>query len=186
MSMTDGGRPADGPGRGGDSGGADGGGYGGNADAPGGYRPGEPDGPGGYGPPAGDGGPAGYGAVGGPPPRNGLGVAALVLGIAAVVFCWTVVGGVVLGIIAIILGIVGRGRVGRGEATNRGVTITGLVLGIVGLLLGILFGVLYAFVLHTFGVGDLANCMNRAGNDQAAQQQCTQEFANRVGVTPSP
>ena len=55
------------------------------------------------------------GAYGGGPvvARNGLGTAALVLGILALVTCWTVIGGVVLGVLAVIFGFIGRGRVKR-------------------------------------------------------------------------
>src|SRR5665213_3215703 len=51
--------------------------------------------------------------------RNGLGTTALVLGVIAVVLSWTVVGGIILGVLAVVFGIVGRGRAKRGEATNR-------------------------------------------------------------------
>ena len=33
-------------------------------------------------------------------PRNGLGIAALVLGLLALVLCWTIIGGIVLGLLA--------------------------------------------------------------------------------------
>ncbi|GAA2592646.1 MULTISPECIES: DUF4190 domain-containing protein [Streptomyces] len=66
-------------------------------------------------------------------PSNGLGTSGLVLGIIGVVcsltfFLWFF--GVVLGILAIIFGAVGRGRANRGEATNKGAATAGLVLGI--------------------------------------------------------
>ncbi|MGW8064416.1 DUF4190 domain-containing protein [Streptomyces ziwulingensis] len=66
-------------------------------------------------------------------PRNGMGTTGLVLGIIGTVcsltfFLWFF--GVVLGILAIIFGAVGRGRAVRGEATNKGAATAGLVLGI--------------------------------------------------------
>lgn len=79
--------------------------------------------------------PPGYG--GGRPyggePRNGLGTAGLVCGIVAValslipglnLFTWPV------GVLAIVFGAVGWSRVNKGQATNKGQAITGLVLGI--------------------------------------------------------
>jgi len=73
--------------------------------------------------------------------RNGMGTAALVLGILSVVF--VLAGGqtsiltgwepVVLGVLAIIFGSIGIGRVRRGEATNRSSALAGLLLGVVGL-----------------------------------------------------
>ncbi|MEV7287463.1 DUF4190 domain-containing protein [Streptomyces sp. NPDC093252] len=76
--------------------------------------------------------PAGY--VIGVQPSNGLGTTGLVLGIIGVVcsltfFLWFF--GVILGILAIIFGAIGRGKANRGEATNKGAATAGLVCGIV-------------------------------------------------------
>ncbi|MGH4035375.1 DUF4190 domain-containing protein [Actinomycetota bacterium Odt1-20B] len=70
-------------------------------------------------------------------PSNGLGIAGLVLGIiSAVGFClWPIA--IVLGILAVIFGAIGRGRWRRGEATNGGQALAGLICGIVGILLGV-------------------------------------------------
>jgi hypothetical protein len=74
-----------------------------------------------------------YGSYGAPPVRqnNGMGVAALVLGIVAFLIgpC---------SILAIVFGRIGLNRVARGEATNRGVAQAGFVLGIVTLVLWVL------------------------------------------------
>lgn len=61
--------------------------------------------------------------------RNGLGTAALVLGILAAIFSFIPLVGVIawpLGIIGLVLAFVGLSRANRGEATNRGVAIGGL------------------------------------------------------------
>ncbi|RSS86090.1 DUF4190 domain-containing protein, partial [Streptomyces sp. WAC05292] len=71
-------------------------------------------------------------------PRNGLGVAALVLGIVAVVGCALNLIAVGLGVAAIVLGVLGRNRAARGEATNGGMALAGLILGVTGALLGAL------------------------------------------------
>ncbi|MFE3518108.1 DUF4190 domain-containing protein [Streptomyces sp. NPDC059166] len=75
----------------------------------------------------------------GPAPANGLGIAAMVLGIIAVVgFCmWGL--GVILGILALIFGIIGRGRAKRGEATNGGMALAGIILGSVSIVIGAVF-----------------------------------------------
>lgn len=88
-------------------------------------------------------GPYGMGAQ----PRNGLGTAGMVCGIIGAVFSWIYFLAfltIVLGILGIIFGGVGRARVTRGEATNRGAATAGIVLGIVALALPILLIILVA------------------------------------------
>ncbi|MDQ6649320.1 MAG: DUF4190 domain-containing protein [Actinomycetota bacterium] len=125
--------------------------------------------------------PAGYGAAVGPP-RNGLGIAALILGILAVLGSVTVVLGLLFGLLAIVLGFVGRGRAKRREATNGGVALTGAILGIVGLLLSIVLVAVGATFLsrHKSEVQQYRDCLNKAGSNSAAVQQCQQQFANQV------
>lgn len=83
----------------------------------------------------------GYGQPGWgqPAPSNGMGTASMVLGIIAVAgFClWGF--GALLGILALVFGIIGLKKAGRGEATNRGMAIAGVVLGGVGILIGAAF-----------------------------------------------
>ena len=80
---------------------------------------------------------------GGPPVRqgNGLAVAGMVLGIIGVVFAFIpflgVVLGIILGLLALVLGGVGLGRAKDPSRGGRGQAITGVVLGIVTL--GIVF-----------------------------------------------
>lgn len=70
---------------------------------------------------------------------NGMGTAALVLGIIAVVMSWYWVAALPLGIVGIVLGVLGRKKAARGEATNRGAATAGMVLGIVGIVLAAVF-----------------------------------------------
>ncbi|MFI2368576.1 DUF4352 domain-containing protein [Streptomyces sp. NPDC018833] len=78
------------------------------------------------------------------PARNGLGTAALVLGIIGIIFgvipflFWI---GTVLGLLALVLGLVGRGRAKRGEATNKGAATAGTVLGLLALIASIAIGI---------------------------------------------
>ncbi|MET9595713.1 DUF4190 domain-containing protein [Streptomyces sp. NPDC006516] len=75
----------------------------------------------------------------GPAPSNGLGVAAMVLGIIAVAgFCmWGL--GIILGILALIFGVIGRGRAKRGEATNGGMALAGIILGSIAIAVSAVF-----------------------------------------------
>lgn len=84
--------------------------------------------------------PSGVGVA--PLPSNGLGVTGLVLGIiAAAGFClWPVA--ILLGVLAMIFGGIGRGKALRGEATNAGQALAGIICGAVGTALGITFGLI--------------------------------------------
>ncbi|WP_060947479.1 hypothetical protein, partial [Streptomyces hygroscopicus] len=63
-------------------------------------------------------------------PNNGHGTAALVLGIIGLALFASVVLGVVLGVLAIVFGVLGRAKVARGEATNHHAALTGVILGV--------------------------------------------------------
>ncbi|MET7569943.1 DUF4190 domain-containing protein [Streptomyces sp. NPDC005492] len=98
---------------------------------------GPPHAPGGYGYP---GYPQGYGWPGMPmAPQNNMGTAAMVLGIlSCCLFCIYGIVSLGLGITAIVLGVKGKKRADRGEATNRGQAQAGLITGIVGTVLGVI------------------------------------------------
>ncbi|MEV7793749.1 DUF4190 domain-containing protein [Streptomyces sp. NPDC087512] len=77
-----------------------------------------------------------------PMPSNGPGTAGLVLGIvSAAVFClWPLA--IVLGVLGVVFGAVGRAKATRGEATNPGQALAGVICGIAGIVLGVGFGLL--------------------------------------------
>ncbi len=120
----------------------------------------------------------------GTPPKNGLGVAALIVGILSLVLSCLVIPGIVGGIIGLVLGVVGRKRVSRGEATNKGVATTGLVLSVVALLLGILFLVLISAGLATglpFFEQIMAQCEGLEGAElQSCIDQQGQQFEDQL------
>ncbi|MFJ8468387.1 DUF4190 domain-containing protein [Streptomyces swartbergensis] len=89
---------------------------------------------------------AGYGWPGMPPaPQNGMGIAAMVLGIVScTLFCLYGVVSLVTGILAVVFGIKGRKRAEAGVATNHGQAQAGLIMGIIGIILGIAVIVLIA------------------------------------------
>jgi hypothetical protein len=176
--------------------GAQAGGYGAQPGQPAGY--GQPAAPGygapqpGYGEPAPVyGQPPAPGGYGGPPPfgtsphgnpKNGFGVAALVLGILSVVTGLFFLGGP-LGLVAIILGVIGRGRAKRREATNGGMALAGIITGAIGVLLT---GLVIAGAVALFNSEsgrDLVDCLEEAGPAPTAEQQaeCQQEFGESVG-----
>lgn len=66
-------------------------------------------------------------------PQNGMGTAALVLGILNF-FCLPLIGG----ILALVFGKIGMDRADQGLATNGGIAKAGFILGIVGVVLAVI------------------------------------------------
>ncbi|MFJ5832226.1 DUF4190 domain-containing protein [Streptomyces sp. NPDC093089] len=97
--------------------------------------------------------------------RNGLGTAALILGIIGTLsglvplFFWLAG---ILGLIALILGLVARGRVKRREANNKGVALTGAILGLAALVLSVV-GAVITFT----AVSDAVDELDKAVKDAA-------------------
>ncbi|MFF3848450.1 DUF4190 domain-containing protein [Streptomyces sp. NPDC002328] len=96
--------------------------------------------PGGYGHPGapvgyGGGAPAYYGWNGMRPPSNGMGLAAMVLGIlsAAGICMWPTP--LFIGPLAVIFGFIGRSKAKRGEANNAAQALAGIICGIAGFLM---------------------------------------------------
>ena len=135
-----------------------------------------------------------YGGYQPPPtgPKNGLGIAALVIAILGLVFCWTVIGGVVLGVVAVIIGILGRGRAKRGQATNGGVAIAGVLLGVLAVILSLVFIPIWMGVFSEVGGTDYLDCVASAGSDPRAVEGCADRLRERmenqfsITVTPTP
>ena len=138
--------------------------------------------------------PAPYAGYTPPPaaPKNGLGVAALVIAILALVLCWSIVGGIIFGVCAVIIGFVARGRVKRGEATNGGVAISGIVLGVLAIIASLVFIPIWIGIFDEVGGSDYVDCLSNAGSDEQAIQQCADQFRDRletefsITITPTP
>ncbi|MER7219187.1 DUF4190 domain-containing protein [Streptomyces eurythermus] len=81
-------------------------------------------------------------------PSNGMGTASLVLGILSDIgfLAWPLA--LVLGVLAIIFGALGRGKAKRGEATNPGVALAGLICGATGVVLVL---IVFAVIIAAFG-----------------------------------
>ncbi|WP_241483741.1 MULTISPECIES: DUF4190 domain-containing protein [Nocardiaceae] len=113
-------------------------------------------------------------------PKNTLGTVALVAAIVGVLTFWSVVGGIVLGLLAVALGFVARSRVKKGDATNGTVSLVAIILGFVAAALSvalIAFGVSW---FNNVGGQDFIDCMNDAGNSQSAQDQCSDRFQQNI------
>jgi hypothetical protein len=109
-------------------------------------------------------------------PRNGMGIAALVLGIVGFLSAVIVVGGV-LGIVAVVLGIVALGRVRRGEANNRGVAIIGIVAGALAIVIAA--GALALIISNADEIEDLGDCLEDANTEQE-RDDCANRFEDEI------
>ena len=107
---------------------------------------------------------------------SGLAIAALVLGVLALITSWTVIGGVLCGLLAIGLGFVASSRAKRGMGGGRGMAIAGIVLGALGLVVAIALVSVGLSFLNSDSGQQLQECLRKAGDDVAAQEQCQRQF----------
>ncbi|WP_175407155.1 DUF4190 domain-containing protein [Streptomyces sp. TRM64462] len=120
--------------------------------------------------------------------RNGLGIAALVLGIIGTVsgliplFFWLAG---ILGLIALILGLVGRGRAKRGEATNKGVALTGTLLGLAALILSVV-GAVITYKAVDEAVTEINKELSKTAPSQAAPSQAAGDKNDGTGTSATP
>jgi hypothetical protein len=116
--------------------------------------------------------------------RNGLGVAALVLGVASLVAAFSFVLfplGLLGGLVAVILGVIALSRRRTSGATNPGQAWAGTICGVLALVAGIVFSVrVGTFVEHnTSAFTSFDNCIAKAGNRNAVAN-CIARLANSI------
>lgn len=91
------------------------------------------------------------------PPRNGLGTAGFVLGLVGLIFSPIPLVGVIawpLVIVGLILSLIGLAKARKGEATNKGLAVAGVVLSAIGLVICIVWVAAFGKV-----VADTANSL---------------------------
>ena len=109
-----------------------------------------------------------------------MATAALVLGILAILTSFTVIGGVLLGVLAIVFGAVAARRARRGLALGHGRAVAGIVTGIIGVLLAALLIAVGVSVLNSPAGKNLRSCLSNAHGDQQKIQQCNDQYRNQV------
>ncbi|MDQ3306466.1 MAG: DUF4190 domain-containing protein [Actinomycetota bacterium] len=115
-------------------------------------------------------------------PSNGIGIAALVVGIISLVISWVPFLGLLLAIVAIVLGVLGIRKASRGEATNKGMAITGVVTGGLALLVGAFITISTIVLLGSDEFQDFTdkfqNLSECSAEAQTAEEQeaCQREF----------
>ena len=93
-------------------------------------------------------------------PKNGLGVAGMVCGIVGIVLAFIPFAFFIalpLGLLAMVFGGIGIRRARRGEATNQGMAITGLITGLIALIVSII-----AFAAMNSAINAVDNAVNNA------------------------
>jgi hypothetical protein len=121
--------------------------------------------------------------------RNGIGIASLIVAVVAVLSSPFIIGGVI-GVVAVILGFVGRARAKRGEANNGGVALAGIIVGVVAIIVALASVAFWVGLFRDVGAGSYLDCLQQAGDDKAQVQLCSDEFRQSVedkfSVTPTP
>ena len=117
-------------------------------------------------------------------PRNGLGVAALVLGVASLVAALSFVLfplGLLGGIVAAVLGLIALTRGRKKGATNPGQAATGIICGLLALAIAVVFTVrVGTFVArNTSAFTTFDNCIAKASN-RSEVATCIANLANRI------
>jgi hypothetical protein len=116
--------------------------------------------------------------------RDGLGVAALVMGAVAltmvITFLTYPLGGLVA-LVAVVVGILGMRRAARGIASNRGQALAGVICGVLALALAVTFTVrIGTFAIeHQADLMQLSLCTSTADSD-VAQLECLAEVVDRL------
>ncbi|KOG75560.1 MULTISPECIES: DUF4190 domain-containing protein [Streptomyces] len=112
------------------------------------------------------------------PPRNGMGITALVLGIVSLVL------GVLVflfwmtwlpGLLAVIFGIIGMRHARRGQATNGTMAMVGMILGGLGLAVSILCGIFAAVLVKEAAHEVRAEAKKTAASEKAEREKAARE-----------
>jgi hypothetical protein len=133
----------------------------------------------GEGAPAWTGGRPPFGTAPAAPTRNGLGTAAVVVGLLSLPAAITVIGGALAGLIAVVLGVQARRRVRTAEADNGGAATAGIVLGCLGLAATLVAVAVWVTLLRSDTGQDLVQCLSSAP-DQAAVERCQRQFEDEL------
>jgi hypothetical protein len=116
--------------------------------------------------------------------RNGMGTAALVVGVVALVLAVLIIFfpiAALLGIFGAIFGMIGMRRASRGEADNRPHAVAGLVTGLLAVAIAISIGVRLGTFINDHQ-GDFRrfwSCITSAPTD-AEQDDCARELAEAL------
>jgi hypothetical protein len=114
-----------------------------------------------------------------PKAKNGMGVAALAVAMFGLLASISIVGGIVCGIVAIILGFSGRRLARQGAATNREVATAGIALGALAIVVSLAVIGIWVRGYQEVDFGSYVDCLSK-NSDQQHVQKCADEFRQRV------
>jgi hypothetical protein len=157
---------------------------------PGQQQPGQQDWQGGqapaWGQQPGGGGPAWQ--QGGTAPRgnDGMALAAMIVGILSLLIAWIpLIGllGTIGGIVALVLGFVGRGRIKKTGAGGNGMAITGIATGAIAIVLSVLISGFFLVAGDGFFAefGSYIECVEETGDEAECQRRFEEGLFERFG-----
>jgi hypothetical protein len=112
-------------------------------------------------------------------PKNWLGATALALAIAGLICSISIVGGVTLGLVAIVVGFSGRRRARLGEASNGDLATAGILLGVLAIVVSLAAIAIWVRLYDEVDFGSYMNCVSK-NSDQQHVEKCASEFSQRV------
>jgi hypothetical protein len=113
---------------------------------------------------------------------NGIAIAAMVIGIIALLISWIPILGALAGILALVLGFVGRSKARREPATGgNGPAITGIVTGILATLISIVATIaIFAFGSTFLGSFETyEECLEQGGTEEECEQELERDILDR-------
>ena len=111
--------------------------------------------------------------------KNWVGTTALAAAVLGLVFCWSVVGGVLLGAVAIVMGISGRTRAQRREADNRTVASSGIALGALAIVVSLALVPVWMRFFREVRMPTYFECVADT-RDQDGARRCADDFQKRI------
>jgi hypothetical protein len=115
---------------------------------------------------------------------NGIAIAAMIIGIIALLISWIPILGVLAGVLALVLGFVGRSKAKKTPAVGgNGAAITGIVTGILATLINIGITIaLFAFGSTFMGSFETyEDCIERGGTEAECEQELERDILDRFG-----
>jgi predicted PurR-regulated permease PerM len=107
-----------------------------------------------------------------------MGIAALILGVLALLFSWTVLGGFIFGVLGIVFALIHNSRVRRRRATGAGMGLAALVMSVIAVAIAAALVAVGAWLFGTRS-DNYVDCVNNANGNQQEIQHCIDRYLSR-------